>query len=122
MVLSGLLLAGILVFSALVQPSPSQAMEVIRVRRVPPRVVSLSAAAPAANVYKLIGWNDLGMHWMNENFANLAVLPPFNTLLQGLPGTLKDCRVCHIVLPTNPGPHGLYGSIYSLFYLPKIIK
>jgi hypothetical protein len=30
--------------------------------------------------YKLIGWNDLGMHCMNESFANLAVLPPYNTL------------------------------------------
>jgi hypothetical protein len=50
----------------------------------------------------------------NDNLQNAA--------LQGFPGTLKDCRVCHIVLPTNPGPHGLYGSIYSLFYLPNIIK
>lgn len=30
--------------------------------------------------YVVIGWNDLGMHCMNESFANLAVLPPFNTL------------------------------------------
>src|SRR5512138_3585712 len=80
MVLSGLLLAGILVFFALVQPPPSHAMDVHRVPRVPPSMLSLPAAAPVANVYKLIGWNDLGMHWMNENFANLAVLPPFNTL------------------------------------------
>ncbi|MBI5300850.1 MAG: hypothetical protein HY868_01840 [Chloroflexi bacterium] len=44
---------------------------------------SRAAGAPAqiANgVFKLIGWNDLGMHCLNENFANLAVLPPFNTL------------------------------------------
>ncbi len=33
-----------------------------------------------AGVYKIIGWNDLGMHCMNESFANLAVLPPYNTL------------------------------------------
>lgn len=31
-------------------------------------------------IYKIIGWNDLGMHCMNESFANLAVLPPYNTL------------------------------------------
>jgi hypothetical protein len=31
-------------------------------------------------VYKVIGWNDLGMHCLNRNFENLAVLPPFNTL------------------------------------------
>jgi hypothetical protein len=36
--------------------------------------------APPAGVYKVISWNDLGMHCMNENFANLAVLPPYNTL------------------------------------------
>ncbi len=35
---------------------------------------------PGTGVYKLIGWNDLGMHCMNESFANLAVLPPYNTL------------------------------------------
>ena len=35
---------------------------------------------PAAGEYRLIGWNDLGMHCMNESFANLAVLPPYNTL------------------------------------------
>jgi hypothetical protein len=29
--------------------------------------------------YVLLGWNDLGMHCMNESFANLAVLPPFNS-------------------------------------------
>lgn len=29
--------------------------------------------------YIVIGWNDLGMHCMNKNFADLAVLPPFNT-------------------------------------------
>ncbi len=37
-------------------------------------------AAPLAGVYKLIGWNDLGMHCMNENFSNMAVLPPYNTV------------------------------------------
>ena len=37
--------------------------------------------APITNEpYKLIGWNDLGMHCMNENFANMAVLPPYNTM------------------------------------------
>lgn len=36
--------------------------------------------ALATGEYRLIGWNDLGMHCMNESFANLAVLPPYNTL------------------------------------------
>jgi hypothetical protein len=38
------------------------------------------APASQAGVYKVISWNDLGMHCMNESFANLAVLPPYNTL------------------------------------------
>jgi len=47
-----------------------------------PGVTSGSAAnvTPQADVYKIVGWNDLGMHCMNESFANLAVLPPYNTL------------------------------------------
>ena len=42
-----------------------------------------NAAQPLGSTgreYKIIGWNDLGMHCMNESFANLAVLPPYNTL------------------------------------------
>lgn len=54
------------------------------------RPVQVRASAPPpppqplpmldAEEYVLIGWNDLGMHCMNENFENLAVLPPYNTL------------------------------------------
>jgi len=35
------------------------------------------AAAPSYNV---LAWNDLGMHCYNPDFADLAVLPPYNTL------------------------------------------
>ncbi len=41
---------------------------------------SAEPAAQNALQYVLIGWNDLGMHCMNQWFKNLAVLPPFNTL------------------------------------------
>lgn len=34
----------------------------------------------ALGPYVVIGWNDLGMHCMNRSFADLAVLPPFNTV------------------------------------------
>lgn len=30
--------------------------------------------------YRVIGWNDLGMHCYNGDFQDLAILPPFNTL------------------------------------------
>jgi hypothetical protein len=32
------------------------------------------------SAYVLLGWNDLGMHCYNRDFADLAVLPPYNTL------------------------------------------
>lgn len=30
--------------------------------------------------YVLLGWNDLGMHCYNQNFQDIAVLPPYNNL------------------------------------------
>ncbi|HEX9118410.1 MAG TPA: hypothetical protein VGA61_20255 [Anaerolineae bacterium] len=41
---------------------------------------ALTAGSVPAGTYKIIGWNDLGMHCMNQNYANLVVLPPYNTL------------------------------------------
>jgi len=34
----------------------------------------------AGGKYKILAWNDLGMHCYNRDFADLAVLPPYNTL------------------------------------------
>lgn len=45
-----------------------------------PQAPEQPPAAVPPGQYKIIGWNDLGMHCMNESFANLAVLPPYNTL------------------------------------------
>lgn len=42
--------------------------------------VEQPAQVVAGGVYKLIGWNDLGMHCMSPNYSNMSVLPPFNTL------------------------------------------
>ena len=39
-------------------------------------------SAPAKNSgYILLGWNNLGMHCYNPDFSNLAILPPYNTLV-----------------------------------------
>jgi hypothetical protein len=48
----------------------------------PPRAIPLSAAsqADALPPFVLLSWNDLGMHCMNQNHANLSVLPPYNNL------------------------------------------
>ena len=37
-------------------------------------------SAKAATGYIVLGWNDLGMHCYNNDFKDLAVLPPYNTL------------------------------------------
>jgi hypothetical protein len=42
----------------------------------PPREAGVNAAGD----YIVLGWNDLGMHCYNFHFADLAVLPPYNTL------------------------------------------
>ncbi|TWT78103.1 hypothetical protein Pla123a_08920 [Posidoniimonas polymericola] len=35
---------------------------------------------PQRDAYVILGFNDLGMHCMNEDFSQLCILPPFNTL------------------------------------------
>ncbi len=39
------------------------------------------AMTPTVPTYIVIGWNNLGMHCYNPDFSNLAILPPYNTLL-----------------------------------------
>ena len=34
----------------------------------------------AAGDWTLIGWNDLGMHCMDADYAVFSILPPFNTI------------------------------------------
>ncbi|MFB3787997.1 MAG: multiheme c-type cytochrome [bacterium] len=41
---------------------------------------SSPSALPAAQAYVVLGWNDLGMHCMNQRYENLCILPPFNNL------------------------------------------
>ena len=47
-------------------------------------VFLLPAAPLSAQEYILIGWNDLGMHCSNKNFAKVAVLPPYNNIFAQL--------------------------------------
>ncbi len=43
----------------------------------------------------LVGWNDLGMHCANRNFADLAVLPPYNNIWAVLIQRGEDPQVVH---------------------------
>ena len=36
---------------------------------------------PSSPKYVVIAWNNLGMHCYNPDFSNLAILPPYNTLV-----------------------------------------
>jgi hypothetical protein len=49
---------------------------------LPRAVGSASAAGTAATGvrYQVLAWNDLGMHCYNGSFADMMVLPPYNTL------------------------------------------
>ncbi len=52
---------------------------------VPPQTNSkVTGAAPAApvdpNPFVVLGYNDLGMHCMNQDFSEMCILPPYNTL------------------------------------------
>ena len=39
-----------------------------------------AAVRAASGIYKLIAWNDLGMHCMGPNYSNMHILPPYNTV------------------------------------------
>jgi hypothetical protein len=49
------------------------------------RPSTTSAAVPPTTPqgprYVVLGWNNLGMHCYNPDFSNLAILPPYNTLV-----------------------------------------
>jgi hypothetical protein len=45
-----------------------------------PGLITLLAATAFAEDWTVIGWNNLGMHCMDPDYAVFALLPPFNTL------------------------------------------
>ena len=59
----------------------------LRVEAAPPQAPSgltdiqqPAVSAPDAGAFTLIGWNDLGMHGMDNSYADFALAPPYNTL------------------------------------------
>ena len=44
------------------------------------RITKPSALPTAAAQWKIIGWNNLGMHCMDADFSVFAILPPFNEI------------------------------------------
>ncbi len=43
-------------------------------------IIARNESSAAGGEYKVLAWNDLGMHCYNQDFSDLAVLPPYNTL------------------------------------------
>ncbi|MCX6626827.1 MAG: hypothetical protein NTW28_04250, partial [Candidatus Solibacter sp.] len=41
---------------------------------------AIACCHAAGGAYTLIGWNDLGMHCMDGDYAIYAILPPYNTI------------------------------------------
>ncbi|HZL98793.1 MAG TPA: hypothetical protein VFD43_00950, partial [Planctomycetota bacterium] len=52
------------------------------VRRVTAALLlaSLAAFQPAAPGWKLVAWNDLGMHCLDSDYSVFSILPPFNNV------------------------------------------
>lgn len=48
--------------------------------RPSPTATPSPTPAPVGNSLVVLGYNDLGMHCMNEDFSELVILPPYNTL------------------------------------------
>lgn len=43
-------------------------------------LVSGQAQAQTGNQWKILGWNDLGMHCMDDSYEVFSILPPYNTI------------------------------------------
>jgi hypothetical protein len=43
-------------------------------------LAAVQDASAAGGTYLVLGWNNLGMHCYNNDFRDMAVLPPYNTL------------------------------------------
>lgn len=43
-------------------------------------VLVLAGTTGAAETWKVVGWNDLGMHCMDSDYSVFSILPPFNTI------------------------------------------
>jgi len=73
-------------------------------------------STPETDEYIVIAWNDLGMHCANQDFSNMAILPPYNNqkahvILKGTTSSLP------VVMPHSSGIYVTYeipGNTYSV--------
>ena len=69
-------------------------------------LLAAAASLPAAAVqYKVVAWNDLGMHCMDADYGVFSILPPYNNLhaqvLDVTNGkvTIKHGDILHMDMP-----------------------
>lgn len=63
--------------------------------------------SPIVDPIVVLGYNELGMHCMNEDFSEIAILPPFNTLRAQVikrgdnPDIIEEEAIVTYTIPTN---------------------
>jgi len=78
--------------------------------------VNLPEPSPQASSYVVLGWNNLGMHCYNPDFSNLAILPPYNTLVAQVikvgdpPQVVTSGVIVEYAFPDNTYSAGVQGS------------
>jgi hypothetical protein len=82
---------------------------------LPPIARAADPLPPRVNdQYILLGWNDLGMHCSNKRFADLAVLPPFNTAWSTLIRKGSATTLPQVVGPGFTVQYDIQGNTYSV--------
>jgi hypothetical protein len=67
-----------------------------------------------AQDYVLIGWNDLGMHCANKEFANFAILPPYNNVTAELIKKGNATNLPQLVTSGFSVTYEIPGNTYSV--------
>lgn len=75
--------------------------------------LSTCITAGAASSYKLLGWNDLGMHCMDADYSVFSILPPFNNLHAQLVDATNNKLVTSGVTLSFEATADLQGSVNS---------
>lgn len=95
-------LVGAISFARPPQVVPSETSAGMQVADGAPQPTQPNALGP----YVVMGYNDLGMHCMNEDFSEIAVLPPYNTLHAQ-------------VIQRGDGPHIVTSGVTVRYWIPS---
>ncbi len=78
-------------------------------------ILSLSISSPlCAQTHIIIGWNDLGMHCSNKDFAKLVVLPPFNNVRAQVIKVGDEAHLPIVVTANITVDYEIPGNSYSV--------